>query len=805
MSENPQNYAIRRHRIHERPGLIKQKKKMRIPHISLAGLSLLTWETVFFVIMGFLLSRAEVLDSLLPFGPAFFAAVVSSNRKQALVQVFPIALGLVTIVSGQQLICNMAVIGILTIVLLFYSVDANRQWIAVPALVFTSIIVAKGITLIFGHASDYLVMVTIFESLFASGLSLVFLVVIGALKSRTSLTRFTADEVVCIFVCVLGLIMGLGDWNFHNVELRSVVSRLLVLVAALLGGGGAGAGIGALVGIVPSLSEMVAPSIVGMYAFSGLLAGAFNGFGRVGVVMGFFLGNLLLALYLLNTPLILYSLAASAAAAGFFLVIPERFLILFGKVFNFNSDWPAKERTGDWVRRLAVHRLNNMTKVFSDLAGTLDELSQEVEAEEQNINTVLGYISSRICTDCTLHKMCWENDFYQTYKSIMNIFSIVESRGYASLKDTPSTFQKRCSHASEMVAAINCLYELYQKNSYWQRQMENTRNLIANQLMGSAEILEKLVKEIKGYGRSRELLEKNLIKALVKKNFSVDRVTVLAVGEKTIDLSLELQTCPGVEDCHQVLAPVVSKLIGEDYQIYQSNCSVDTGIKTCWFRMLASGAKKLRIGKAQIAKDEETICGDSSGTILLEDGKQILMLSDGMGTGSKAAVESNTTLALLEQLLETGFNERVAVNTINSVLMLRSREESFATVDLCIIDLYTGETDFVKIGGVPSFIVSGNRVKTVRTSSLPIGILHKVEMDTVRECVNPGDIIVMATDGLFTENRLGDPEQWMIGFLEKYAERDPYQLADSLLKNAINLSGGYPKDDITVLVAVIED
>ncbi|ATW27015.1 stage II sporulation protein E [Candidatus Formimonas warabiya] len=807
MSENPKVHSFRQ-RVRKKQRTLNWKFKFKWPDLSFGEWREHLPEMLFFALAGFLLGRAQVLGSLLPFGPAYFAALVCSDRKQVVIQAFPVIAGLLTVVSGQQLFCNIGVIGILAVVFLLYSIDANRQWVAVPALVLTAVIVAKGLTLFLGQASDYLIMSAIFESLFAAGLSLVFLVVIEVIRGRRFLDRLAADEVVCVFIFILGLIMSLGSWSIGNVEIRSMLSRLLVMLAAFLGGGGAGAGIGALVGVIPSLSEMIAPSVIGMYAFSGLLAGAFNGFGRMGVVMGFFLGNLLLALYLVNTALILSSLTASMAAAVLFFILPKEWLLQAGKLFSYNAAWPIKTHKDDSIRRLTLQKLNNMSKVFEELACTLEQLSGDMEPEEdQHINSVLNKISVRVCQDCTLQKMCWEKDFYQTYRSIMALFTTIETNGYASIKDMPATLRKRCSHAREMLAAVNCLYELYQKNYYWQRYMENTRNLVANQMTGSAQIIDKVAKEIKNSGRSRELLEVNLNKALAKKGFFVDKVTVTEMGEKILDLTLELQSCPGVDECGQLLPGVVSRLTGKEYNVFQSNCSFDTGVKTCCFRMLASGALKLKMGKCQMARDEDSICGDSTGSILLSDGKMIIMLSDGMGVGAKAALESSTTLALLEQLLETGFNQQVAINTINSVLMLRSKEESFATLDICIVDLYSGETNFIKIGGGPSFIKNHqDGVKIIRGSSLPIGILHTVEMETIQELIGVGDTIVLASDGLLdTGKNLEDAEKWIAGILESSSERSPDKLAESLVKNAVNFAGGKPRDDISVFIAVVED
>ena len=795
MSENTQVNILHSQK---RKRLKNLNLKFKIPYGSFQELSTFLPEMIFFAGVGFLLSRAQVLGSLLPFGPAFFAAVACSDRKQALFQVLPVCIGLLTILSGEQLYLNLGVILLLAVIFLCYSVAAEGQWIQVPALVLTSIIVVKGIALFFGHASEYLIMSVVFESLFAAGLSLVFLVVHGVIRNRRLLDRLAGDEVVCIFVAVIGLIMGIGTWNVANIELGSVVSRFLVILAAFLGGGGTGAGIGALVGVVPSLSEMIAPSVIGIYAFSGLLAGAFNGFGRIGVVMGFFLGNLLLALYLLNTQLILSSLTASIAAAVIFLLVPKNWLLKVGRLFNFGLGWAEKSRKEEGIRNMTLQRLKDMSKVFDEIACTLEQLAGDTDVvEDHNINSLLHRISARVCQDCSLYKVCWEKDFYQTYRTVMNLFTHIEANGFAGIKDMPPTLRKRCSHAREMLAAVNCLYELYQKNYYWQRYKENTRNLVANQLTGSAQIINKMLNEVKNYSSSRQLLEAQLAKALANKGFFVDKVILGEVGEKTLELTLEMHSCPGVDECRNILPSVVSRLIGMDYQVFQSNCSVDTGVKVCCFRMLASGGYKLRIGKYQVARDENDICGDSTNSILL---------SDGMGVGESAAFESATSLNLLEKLLDTGFDEQVAINTINSVLMLRSNDETFATLDICIIDLYSGETDFIKIGAGPSFVKNKDGVKIVKTSSLPMGILQTLETETIKEVIYPGDIIVLASDGLLdTGHKMEDAELWISRIIENSTERDPDKIAESLVKNAINFGGGKPRDDVSALVVLVED
>lgn len=57
------------------------------------------------------------------------------------------------------------------------------------------------------------------------------------------------------------------------------------------------------------------------------------------------------------------------------------------------------------------------------------------------------------------------------------------------------------------------------------------------------------------------------------------------------------------------------------------------------------------------------------------------------------------------------------MRTINSLLLLRSTEESFVTIDIAVINTYSGEVEFLKIGSAPSFIKRVREVATIKSTS----------------------------------------------------------------------------------------
>ena len=195
-------------------------------------------------------------------------------------------------------------------------------------------------------------------------------------------------------------------------------------------------------------------------------------------------------------------------------------------------------------------------------------------------------------------------------------------------------------------------------------------------------------------------------------------------------------------------------------------------------------------------------CGDSHVLHYLNCGKFVATLSDGMGTGHKASLESETIVNLLGDFLEAGFDKDVAVKLVNSVMFMKSANEAFATVDLCIIDLYTGEVEFIKNGAEPSYLKGKAGTETVRATSLPVGILSTVDIESFARKMESGDRVVMVSDGIETKD---GKDGWIRQMVEMGSEKlSPQKLADTIMEKSIALKGA-ADDDMTVIVLEIAE
>jgi len=158
----------------------------------------------------------------------------------------------------------------------------------------------------------------------------------------------------------------------------------------------------------------------------------------------------------------------------------------------------------------------------------------------------------------------------------------------------------------------------------------------------------------------------------------------------------------------------------------------------------------------------------------------------------------------LEELMEKGFKKDIAIRLINSALLLKSSEEFFSTLDICMVDLNTGLAEFMKIGASASYLLRDGKVEQIGSWTLPVGILESIEIDTCERYLSHGDIVVMVTDGV-ADSVKEDEYDWLQELLEEMTMRNPQDMADHILEQGKRNYRHHIADDMTVLVLRILD
>jgi stage II sporulation protein E len=191
------------------------------------------------------------------------------------------------------------------------------------------------------------------------------------------------------------------------------------------------------------------------------------------------------------------------------------------------------------------------------------------------------------------------------------------------------------------------------------------------------------------------------------------------------------------------------------------------------------------VGFVSRAKETTQPSGDSHLAAGLPGGRVLMMLSDGMGTGLNAARESRAAVRLIRRFLAAEVEYALAFDSVNQLLILLGGEDMFATVDLCVLDLNACTASFSKLGGCDSFLIRKGELRRVEGGRLPMGILEDVKPASAHLRLQPGDTLVMMTDGLFDATRDGERE-WLEQTALQLSGETPQALCEELTRHALN-------------------
>ena len=208
-------------------------------------------------------------------------------------------------------------------------------------------------------------------------------------------------------------------------------------------------------------------------------------------------------------------------------------------------------------------------------------------------------------------------------------------------------------------------------------------------------------------------------------------------------------------------------------------------------------ALTLEIGAATRSRSGEEVAGDSYVSRTLPGGRHVLALSDGMGSGVSAMQESHAALRLMVESLRAGYTRAQALDVVNALMLMCTGREMYATMDLCVCDLHTGETAFEKLGACASYVVRDGEVRAIGADTLPVGVLPDVESRSLRMTLRPGDVVILLTDGVAGAYPGG--EEALRAAIAKLYWLHPQAVGERLISQC--LLAGEAKDDMAVLCA----
>jgi stage II sporulation protein E len=750
----------------------------------------------------FLLARAEIAGGLMPFGFALFAAAGGLMPGRLLLAI-AIILGMLTNSMPDQIYVTGASMLLFSVLSFPLKNSRNRTAFKFACLSFVCSLIPQ-ITLV---SLQGFLLYDLLKALFCSFIVFVLYFIfrnsLSLLSANSVKSALSSEEAISVAITAALVLSGIGSLALLGFSFKNILCIIMILFFSYKCGPGVGAAAGVSIGLIVSMSGGEAPVSIATYAFCGLLSGIFGNLGKIGSGLGFVMGNTVLAIYLGGEAFVY--LKEILLSVGIFLVIPQKLLEAvtspFKSVRGANGDKRGYSRR---IRDITVGRLDKFSKAFKDLARTFGEISQtKIVTDKQDISVLFDRVADRICRDCSLCLHCWERNFYNTYQVMFKIVEGLEAKGRITESDIPPYFLERCERINDFVNEVNNMYELFKVDMVWKSRIGESRSLISQQFDGLSSIISGLAAEIDTDVSFMSSLEDRIYADLSAVGVKVKEVVAYENRMGKYEVNILHGGCGGARLCLSTVEKVVSAAVGRKMSRDSEEC-MKARDGSCSLGLIEVENLKIATGVARRPMSGSDVSGDSFTFMNTGNGKYVMALSDGMGSGYRASVQSKATVGMLESFLESGFDKDMAVNLINSILVMKSSEECFSTIDISLIDLFNGDVEFVKIGAAPTYVKRADRVEMLKSASLPAGILLNVDAELAHKTVDTGDMLIMVTDGVidsFKGEEAG--ERLLLKLMQDIDSINPQQVADRILEIACENSGGKPEDDMTVIAAKV--
>lgn len=384
-------------------------------------------------------------------------------------------------------------------------------------------------------------------------------------------------------------------------------------------------------------------------------------------------------------------------------------------------------------------RLRFAAEMVSDVRESFEKASEVLDRGDKE-HDISSEVCGKVCSVCRSSAFCGENDEYRIGNYFRPAEDILEKKGIISEKELPEALEC-CPNKNALAKAFNAAFRRSQAEKRMSEAAFSMRETASEQLTGMEKMLEFLSRGSEIFPACDQELSVRVCEIFSEAGAKSPSAAVVFDGAGR--LYIECFYEGNLSISNRKLAEKLSNVTERDLDLPEvfSNHNIK---HLCFHEQTVFSAE---IGQASVSGREGT-SGDA-GTVFRDGfGNVGILISDGMGSGARAAVESCMTVSLMTKMLRAGLGAETAVRLINLMLMTKSTEECFSTVDLMIVNLFTGKAEIVKLGAAQTFIKTAGTVKTIESRSTPVGIVSPVEISRFGARLSDGDEIVMITDGI---------------------------------------------------------
>lgn len=464
-----------------------------------------------------------------------------------------------------------------------------------------------------------------------------------------------------------------------------------------------------------------------------------------------------------------------------FMIIPSIFINhLKDLIANPLNNLNLYEKKYQKQEKEIENELNKLSSLFNLI---IEEYGKDnIERLERKKEDVIYH---SLCVSCHKNKICYDKD--KRLKNLM--FKSIESE----LNEQDINYiNKECLKPSKFFEVSEIFRKDYFKEYKYYLEYNSLKEALKSQMKGLGIVLDKYAEKLKVDNSLEINYENEIIKNLLDKN-QIDVLFVHCFDDYKKNMNINI--CVKIKN-HQDIYKI-KDLISNEFDVNLEIGNVSEYSLDGFLKVEFKEIREFKFlhGIYQVNLKEE---GNGDSYLVYENNNyMIYCLSDGMGSGRDAKEESRFTLKVLKSILDTGMDLKNGITLMNSLLKIKNRYETYATLDLVSINKKNLKSHFFKNGAMHSYIYSTleNRLVRINSSSLPIGIVDNINSRDFSYRLRNNDFILMFSDGI------KESEETLESFFKQIKDYNPQIIAREI---NMRFKNNEELDDASVLVIKIE-
>lgn len=738
--------------------------------------------SIFFILF-LILAVGEINFSIKPFLFAFLFSLVWCNQNPVICSLFYICSNLLFIPFSLELLISLIFTCFILNGLYFLHKKLNKKinryifllyaFLSQIGFLFYSFTTPENLINSIVSVLIGLILIvcynTFFSSVFIKGFSSV----------------FTINELISACIFLLSISVGLSNIVILNVELIKVFAVFLILFSTFVLQSQSTFIIAITMGLGAALTtyNLTYVSVFSVFAVFSL---CFKTNNKYLSSLAICMIDIFLGLYLKVYPSFnIYSMLSIVLGCLLFISIPNKTLNTFKNLLGgFNTKLLYRNLINT-TKDSIIKRLNEISEVFLDMEINFKNMIKGNLPKNEAKQLLINEMCTKVCSDCKEHTRCLRNLGEETLNAFDEMLDKGFERGKVTLLDIPTYLSNRCNRSANIISSMNGLLNSYKQYSFMINSQDTSKILIGEQMGGVSRLLKNLVEDTTNnfkFDFSKETEIKEELKFLHL--YCSDVITYVKDGYYIVNLIIKKENYNYTD-----IENIVSKILKIKMKITKTE-----ELNNNFNIITIKNAPKLDciFGMSAITKENSEISGDTYSFIKIEDGKVLMALNDGMGSGETAQRTSELSLNLIENFYRAGFDNEIILNSVNKLLTINS-EETFSALDICVLDLHKEIIDFIKLGAPVGFIKNDTSIEEIESGSLPIGILEEISPVINKKTVNGNEIIILISDGVlecFKNN------ENLKTFINSINTTNPQTVCDKIIEEC---KKNEVQDDCTVL------